>query len=170
MISSQAPAVGWSAPYKIVLVLLSILMLVIFTIWESKFEKSPIVPLDIWKAPSFLPLVLAILLCFMSFGTLLWYMVAWQQILQQWTTLSFAIGWTPFGIFGTLGAFIGAWLLPRLDAQWILAIGAASVLISNLLLATVPEKQTYWAQVFPATILMGVLSGLCLYGCADYCG
>jgi hypothetical protein len=28
------------------------------------------------------------------------------------------------------------------------------VLISNLLLATMPEKQTYWAQVFPATILM----------------
>jgi predicted MFS family arabinose efflux permease len=151
---SQAPAVGWSTPYEIVLILLSILMLATFTIWESKFEKSPIVPLDIWKAPSFLPLVLATLLCFMSFGTLLWYMVAWQQILRQWSTLSFAIGWTPFGIFGTLGAFFAAWLLPRLDAQWILAIGAASVLISNLLLATMPEKQTYWAQVFPATILM----------------
>jgi hypothetical protein len=139
---SQAPAVGWSTPYEIALVLLSILMLAIFTIWEFKFEISPIVPLDIWKAPLFLPLGLATLLCFMSFDTLLWYMVAWQQILRQWSTLSFAIGWTSFGIFGTL------------DAQWILAIGAASVLISNLFLATMPEKQTYWAKVFAATILM----------------
>lgn len=90
----------------------------------------------------------------MSFGTLLWYMVAWQQILRDWSSLKFAIGWTPFGIFGTVGAFLGAWLIPRLSAQWILAIGAASVLVSNLLLATMPEKQTYWTQVFPATIIM----------------
>ena len=152
--SSQAPAVGWSTPYEIVLVLVSMLLLAVFALWESKFAKTPILPLDIWKAPSFVPLILATLLCFMSFGTLLWYMVAWQQILREWSSLKFAIGWTPFGIFGTIGAFLGAWLIPRLAAQWILAIGAASVLVSNLLLATMPEKQTYWAQMFPATIIM----------------
>lgn len=151
---SQAPAVGWSTPYEIVLVFVSVLLLVIFVVWETKFAKTPILPLDIWKAPSFLALVVTTLLCFMSNGTLLWYMVAWQQILRQWSSLKFAIGWTPFGIFGTIGAFLGAWLIPRLAAQWILAIGAASVLVSNLLLATMPEKQTYWAQVFPATIIM----------------
>jgi len=126
----------------------------IFALWEYKYANTPILPLDIWKSPSFLPLVLAVLLCFMSNGTLLWYMVAWQQILRNWSVLRFAIGWTPFGIFGTIGAILGAWLIPRLAAQWILAIGAASVLISNLLLATMPEQQSYWAQVFPATILM----------------
>ena len=112
-------------------------------------------PLNIWKAPSFLPLVIVVLLSFMSFGTLLWYMVAWQQDLRNWSVLQFAVGWTPFAIFGTIGACLAAWLIPRLAAQWILAIGAATVLISNMLLATMPEQQSYWAQVFPATILMG---------------
>ncbi|KAE9374123.1 major facilitator superfamily MFS-1 [Stipitochalara longipes BDJ] len=151
---NQAPAVGWSTPYEVVLLLVAILMLALFAIWEFNFAQSPILPLYIWKSPSFFPLVLATLLCFMSFGTLLWYMVAWQQILRNWTPLHFAIGWTPFGVFGALGTLLSAWLIPRLSAQWILAIGAASVLVSNLLLATMPEKQTYWAQMFPATILM----------------
>jgi hypothetical protein len=99
-------------------------------------------------------LVLAALLCFMSNGTLLWYMVAWQQLIRHFSVLQFAVGWTPFGIFNTIGAVFSAWLIPLLAAQWILAIGALSVLISNLLLTTMPAQQTYWAQVFPATILM----------------
>lgn len=90
----------------------------------------------------------------MSNGTLLWYMVAWQQLIRHWSVLDFAIGWTPFGIMGTIGAVLSAWLIPRLAAQWILAIGALSILVSNLLLATMPAQQSYWAQVFPATVLM----------------
>jgi MFS family permease len=81
-------------------------------------------------------------------------MVAWQQIIRQWSVLQFAVGWTPFGICGTVGAVLSAWLIPRMAAQWILAIGAASILFSNILVATMPEQQTYWAQVFPASILM----------------
>lgn len=151
--TSQAPAVGWKTPYEIVLIILSVLILGIFTLWEY-YTESPILPLDIWKAPSFLPLVGAVLLCFMSFGTLLWYMVAWQQLIRHWSVLHFSIGWTPFGIFAIVGAFLAAWLIPRLAAQWILALGAGSVLVSNLLMATMPEQQIYWGQMFVTTILM----------------
>jgi MFS family permease len=151
---SQAPAVGWSTSYEIVLLVVAVIFLGIFVIWEAKLARTPIMPLDIWRAPSFLPLVVVVLLSFMSFGTLPWYMVAWQQLIRRWSALQFAYGWTPFVIFGTIGAGLAAWLIPRLAAQWILAIGAATVLMSNLLLATMPQNQTYWAQVFPATVLM----------------
>jgi MFS family permease len=90
----------------------------------------------------------------MSNGIFLWYMVAWLQLLRGKTILQFGLAWTPFGIVATIGTFIAAWLIPRLAAQWILAIGSAAILIANLLLATMPVQQTYWAQVFPATIFM----------------
>ncbi|KAI9740020.1 MAG: hypothetical protein M1818_004771 [Claussenomyces sp. TS43310] len=151
---NQAPAVGWSTPYEGALLAVALVLLSSFIFWEAKYAKAPILPLDIWKAPSFLPLVIVVLLNFMSFGTLLWYMVAWQQILRHQSVLLFSVGWTPFALFATLGALLAAWLIPRLAAQWMLAIGAGAVLVSNILLATMPEKQTYWAQVFPATILM----------------
>lgn len=99
-------------------------------------------------------MILAVLLCFMSTGTFLWYMVAWLQLLRNYSVLEFAISWTPFGIMGIVGALLSAWLIPRMAAQWILAIGAIAILISNTLLATMPEQQSYWAQVFPATIFM----------------
>ncbi|RDW65979.1 hypothetical protein BP6252_09614 [Coleophoma cylindrospora] len=151
---NQAPAVGWSTPYEVVFLLLSIILLCSFCIWEGKYASKPIMPLDIWNAPSFFPLVFVVLFSFMSFATLLWYMIAWQQEVRHWTVLRFGIGWIPFGVFGTLGALLAGWLIPRLAAQWILAIGLGTVLVANLLLATMPDQQIYWAQVFPATILM----------------
>jgi MFS family permease len=41
-------------------------------------------------------------------------------------------------------------------AQWILGFGALAVAISSIILTTMPPQQTYWAQVFPATILMAL--------------
>ncbi|KAH8811053.1 major facilitator superfamily [Xylogone sp. PMI_703] len=151
---NQAPAVGWSTPYEIILICLAMVILALFALWEWKFAHTPILPLDIWRAPSFLPLVLCSLFCFMSNGIFLWYMVAWLEILRGYTVLGFAISWTPFGIMGIVGALASAWLIPRLAAQWILAIGAIAIMVANLLLATMPEQQSYWAQVFPSNLFM----------------
>ena len=38
-------------------------------------------------------------------------------------------------------------------AQWILAIGALSILVAQIILATMPAKQSYWPAVFPATVI-----------------
>lgn len=113
-------------------------------------------PLDIWTAPCFFPLVLVVLFSIMSYGICIWYLVAWQQIVRHWTPLQFGIGILPHGIVGALSAPIAAWLIPRVAAQWILAFGALVVAISGILLATMPTEQLYWAQVFPATIFMAL--------------
>ncbi|KAL9062991.1 MAG: hypothetical protein Q9157_008492 [Trypethelium eluteriae] len=151
---NQAPAVGWATPYEVGLLITSVILLSGFITWEKKFAEEPIMPLDIFKAPSFGILVLVTLLSYMSVGTSLWYMVEWQQTLRHWSVLSFALGWIPFGICAILAGFVAAWLIPRLGAQWIIALGAVSILLTNLLMTTMPEQQTYWAQMFPATILM----------------
>ncbi|KAL4869800.1 hypothetical protein BDV12DRAFT_184938 [Aspergillus spectabilis] len=151
---NQAPASGWDEPFVGSLLGVSFLMLAVFGVWEYKFAKPPIMPLGIWTAPSFVAVIFVVLFSFMSNGIFLWYMVAWLQLLRGESILDFGVQWTPFGIVATLGTFIAAWLIPRLAAQWILAIGSAAILIANILLATMPVQQTYWAQVFPATIFM----------------
>ena len=137
-----------------VLLITSILVLCAFALWEKMGTQAPIMPLDIWKAPSFLPLILVTLLAYMAFGTSIWYMALWQQITRGWSVLEFAVGWTPFIIFSVFAAWLASWLIPRIPAQWVLALGISSVATTNILLATMPEQQTYWAQVFPATIIM----------------
>ncbi|KUJ14948.1 MFS general substrate transporter [Mollisia scopiformis] len=153
---NQAPAVGWHTSYEIALLPVSIIGFICFAIWEHRFAKSPIMPLDIWTAPSFLALVLVVLFSIMSYGIALWYMVAWQQLVRQWSVFHFAIGLIPHAIFGGLAAPFAAWLIPRVAAQWIMAFGASFILLSSVLLVTMPAQQSYWAQVFPATILMAL--------------
>ncbi|PVI01554.1 MFS general substrate transporter [Periconia macrospinosa] len=150
---NQAPAVGWENPYQIGILVGSVVVLSVFAIWEF-YCPAPIMPLGIWKAPSFLPLMVSVLMSFMSFGIMLWYTVAWIQIVRNWSVLQFAAAWTPFLFFGVFAAWWASWLIPRIPAQYILAIGLLSVAIANILIATMPAQQSYWVQVFPATILM----------------
>ncbi|KAL4984022.1 major facilitator superfamily domain-containing protein [Aspergillus falconensis] len=149
---NQAPSVGWSAPYEIALLVLSVILFGLFIIWEHR-TSHPIMPPSIFKAPSFAILVLVILLDYMTVGTVLWYQLLWLQDVWGWSTLQFAIGWTPFVICGTFAACLAAWLIPRLAAQWILALGTITVMVSTVLIATIPLKQSYWAQMFPSIVL-----------------
>ncbi|KAJ5371570.1 Major facilitator superfamily domain general substrate transporter [Penicillium concentricum] len=150
---NQAPSVGWSTPYEIVLLISSIILFGGFLRWEKKYAAEPIMPLDIFKAPSFLMLLFVVLLNYMAVGTLIWYQVLWLQKVWHWSPLQFAVGWTPFVICATGAACLAAWMIPRMAAQWILAIGTVTILISNVLMATVPIHQSYWPQIFPSVIL-----------------
>ncbi|KAL6854796.1 hypothetical protein ACO1O0_005923 [Amphichorda felina] len=153
---NQAPSVGWDTPYIIVTLILSLALGGGFVLWENRFTNDPILPMGIFKAPSFGALIFVVLVTYMGFSISTFYMVAWQQIIRGWGVMQVSLGWLPF-VFGTTFAVgLAAWLIPRLEAQWIMAFGIVSTVISDLLLATQPEQQTYWAQTFPA-VLFGSL-------------
>lgn len=146
---------GWSTPYEIALLIVSILLFVSFAVWE-RYIPHPIMPLDIFQAPSFAALILVSLLNYMAVGTLNWYQTVWLQKIWHYSLLQFAVAWSPFVLFGTIAACLAGWLIPRLAAQWILAIGTVTILASNLLMATMPAQQhryLYWTNVFPSVIL-----------------
>ena len=149
---NQAPTAGWSKPYEIALLIVSIFFFIAFFFWERKFSH-PILPGSIWKAPSFFPLILVVLLSFMSYGTFIWYLVAWQQNIRHWSVLSLSAGMFPLAIAAAFAAWLAAFLVRKIAAQWIMALGAVAILIAQIILATMPEQQIYWAQVFPATTI-----------------
>ncbi|PYI07173.1 MFS general substrate transporter [Aspergillus sclerotiicarbonarius CBS 121057] len=150
---NQAPSTGWQTPYVIVILILSVLLVISFFIWESRFADEPIMPLAVFTAPSFNALIFVVLFIYMSVGISLWYMVAWQQLLRGWTVLHVAIGWIPYGIGASVAVTLAAWLITVLEAQYILSLGCLTSIVACVLLATMPEQQIYWAQVFPATVI-----------------
>ncbi|OJJ38749.1 hypothetical protein ASPWEDRAFT_127484 [Aspergillus wentii DTO 134E9] len=149
---NQGPSIGWDTPYVIALLILSPILFIAFIVWEKK-HPHPILPLSIFHTPSFKALTLVVLFIYMSVGITLWYMVAWQQLIRNWTVLHVAIGWIPYGVGASVAVQIAAFLIPRLEAQYILAIGCLTSIISAILLATMPATQTYWAQIFPSTLI-----------------
>lgn len=153
---TQAPSVGWQQASEIVLLILSVALFAGFLVWEHRFAAEPIMPLSIFRAPTFAPLIVVNLLTYMSFGITLWYLIAWQQLVRGLSVLDFVVDWLPFSISALAAVGIAAFLIPHLAAQYIMAIGIVAVLLSNLLLATMPVHQTYWAQTFVGTLLSGI--------------
>ncbi|KAF4913635.1 putative MFS-type transporter [Colletotrichum fructicola] len=150
---NQSPSIGWDSPSVISTIIVSLLLFTAFMVWESKFAKEPIMPLTVFAAPTFTALIFVALLTYMSVGISLWYMVAWQQLLRNWTVLHVAIGWIPYAVGASMSVGLAAWLIPRIEAQSIMAIGILASIVSCLLLATMPEQQIYWAQTFPSIFI-----------------
>lgn len=150
---NQAPSAKWLTSYIIATLILSVAFFVAFVYWEKRVAREPIMPLSIFKIPTFSALVIVVLLSFMSYATSLYYMIAWQQLLRGWTALDVAIGWIPFAIGAVASTLVAAWLIARLPAQWIVAIGVGVVCVSSILLATMPRNQSYWEQTFPAILI-----------------
>lgn len=109
--NGQAPKPEWALPYDSALLIVRMLFLITFAVWESRFTTYPIMPLTIFRAPSFGAVLIIVLFSFMSYGTFIWYMIAWQQKIRHWSVLSTAWGLTPLAMFSALGTFIAAWLV-----------------------------------------------------------
>ncbi|POS68553.1 hypothetical protein DHEL01_v213053 [Diaporthe helianthi] len=154
IVCNQAPAVGWSTPYVIACLVVTAILFTGFIVWEKKFDE-PIMPLHIFKAPTFSALISVTLLSYMGAGIDLWYAVAWLQQLRSVSVLQTGIHFIPFGCSALAAVFLAAWLISRVRAEFILAIGICMVVATSLLLATMPIQQTYWAQVFPAFLFAG---------------
>ena len=129
------------------------MLMIAFLIWEKSFADEPIMPLSVFTAASFNALIVVVLFIYMAVGISLWYMVAWQQLIRGWTVLHVAVGWIPYGFGASAAVTLAAWLVTVLEAQYILCFGCLTSIAACVLLATMPEQQSYWVQVFPATIV-----------------
>ncbi|KAH0428188.1 efflux pump antibiotic resistance protein [Colletotrichum camelliae] len=150
---TQSALVGWSIPYVYALLIVSILHVAAFVVWEARFATEPIMPMNIWGSPSFSIMIVSSFVSFMGFGMLIWYLTAWQAELRGYTMLLNAATYAPLAVGGAGAALLSAKVVRHLAAQYILAIGSTATLVSLLLVATMPVQQTYWAQAFPAILL-----------------
>ncbi|KIV81360.1 hypothetical protein PV11_03551 [Exophiala sideris] len=151
---NQAPSVGWDEPYEYTLLIVSVLHLAAFIVWERNIAKVPILPFDIWTAPSFAPMIVAAFITFMAVGVVIWYISIWEYTIRGYTIVLLGASYSTLAVCGTGAAFASGRAIRIIPAQHIMAIGAVATAVSNILLATMPTQQTYWAQVFPALICL----------------
>lgn len=118
-----------------------------------KVAKEPILPFNIWKAPSFGLLMLAIFFSFMSLGIFFWYMNIYMITIRGDSLIMVGVQYLPLTIGGSAVAFLAAWLVPRVPAQVIIGLGCLAMTTINILLATIPADLIYWAMAFPALVL-----------------
>lgn len=125
-------------------------------VWESRFAKEPILPFDIWKAPSFVPMIIATFFTFMAVGISLWYISLWNTEIRGYSILLNGATFWALGLSGPIAAIASGKVIRYIPAEYIMAIGSLASTISLTLVATQPAHQTYWAQTFPSLVIIAL--------------
>ncbi|KAJ8100131.1 major facilitator superfamily domain-containing protein [Lipomyces tetrasporus] len=159
---SQEPIVGSDEPYVYVLLIVSILHFAAFVVWEWRVANEPILPLDIWPAPSFSIMIVVAFafFSFMSVGIVIWYISIRNLTIRHYTLFLNGAGYATLAVCGTVAAIASAKVIRYLPAQYIMAIGSVASCVALTLTATMPEQQTYWVQIFPALIFTARQQGV----------
>lgn len=126
----------------------------LFVLREARFAIEPILPMAIWKSSSFMAMITAVFLTLMAVGIVIWYIAAWDYNIRGYSILLNAAVMVPLAVCGALAAVLSAIAVRYIAAQYIMAIGSLASCVSLVLISTMPEQQTYWAQVFPAVLII----------------
>ncbi|KAK7202369.1 YOR378W-like protein [Myxozyma melibiosi] len=150
---NQGPNVGWNVPYTYVLLILGVLFFAIFIFIELRWSEYPILPIREFKRDIYFVFA-CMALGWSSFGIWVFY---WWQIstqLRGHSILLTVAQQTPAGISGTIAAIGTGFLLSRIPAQYIILASMLAFCVGNIIFATLPVNQIYWAQTFVGIVII----------------
>ncbi|KAF2706162.1 drug resistance protein, partial [Pleomassaria siparia CBS 279.74] len=155
---SEGNVVGWSTPWVPTLIVVSILLIAAFVLWqihlEKKTDRPPLMKMSIFKSTQFSAANVVMLLFFSSFNNFLIYATYWFQDYQGLSVIQTTVRFIPTGLCGVFICFIAAIMVSRIRGHYILIFGTISVSLSSLLFALpLPPTTPYWAYAFPAMVL-----------------
>jgi MFS family permease len=144
---------GWRTHYIPILFVLGCLLLTLAIYIEGWVAKLPLLPADIFSVPAMKPLLLAMLMLYGTWGIFSVYGTLYFQHIMGATPIQVVAWYVPLGVAGLIISVIEGYILHLVPGRIILIISAVGALGSQLLLVLVPQGGSYWAWIFPATIL-----------------
>jgi MFS family permease len=164
---TEGNVVGWSTPWIPVLIVVSLILVVLFVLWQNYLEKKPggqpLMKISIWRNLQFSAAMATMALFFASFSNYLVFTTYYFQDYQGLSVIQTTIRFIPTGVCGICTAFTTGILLSRVRGNFLLMFGTICVAISGLLYAVpISPRTTYWAFSFPAMCL-SVLGADTLY-------
>lgn len=150
---NQAAVVGWPTVYTYVLLIVGIILLAAFAYVEIRVAKNPLVPLRGFKGEAALALGV-IAAGWGSFGVWVFYLWRLLENLRGYSALAACAQNSPVAISGLIAAVATGFLLSHVKVSYVLLLATLFFLTGQILIATVPVEQTYWAQTFVSIIIM----------------
>jgi MFS family permease len=155
---TEGNVVNWSTPWVPSLIVVSLLLIAAFVVWqwylEHKTSRPPLMKVSVFRNTRFSAAMLIMMLFFASFSNYMVYATYFYQDYQGLSVIQTTLRFIPTGIVGLCTAFTTAHLLSRVRGNHLLMFGTICVAISSLLFAIpLSPNTTYWAYGFPAMIL-----------------
>jgi EmrB/QacA subfamily drug resistance transporter len=146
---------GWGDPTVITLLVLAVVLLVAFVIWEQR-ASNPLLPmrivLDRNRGGSYAMFLLVGAGLFAMFLFLTYYF----QINLGYSPLKAGFAFLPFSIGIILAAGVVAQLLPRIGPRPLFIPGLTMAIIGMLWLTQISQTSSYWTHVLPSEVIMSV--------------
>ncbi|KAK7414152.1 hypothetical protein QQX98_007014 [Neonectria punicea] len=150
---NQAPIVLFKNAEAYVLIIVGALPMMLFVYLESR-ARHPLVPFKQMQASAAVALG-CLASSWAGFGVWVWYLVQFMEVLRDWNALCLSAGFVPLLVMGVITAIVGSYLVnKKLAPHGALAVSSTAVLVSSVLMATAPEKQSYWLNSFFSILIM----------------
>ncbi|KAG1736334.1 major facilitator superfamily domain-containing protein [Suillus lakei] len=162
---------GWKTPYIIALLIVGVIMIALFLVWEWKLERiidddptraesmwtpPPLMRLSLWtRAKGRMAVILAI--AFLNWSAFIswsfWVQLYYQNYLLL-TPVETMIRFIPMFIVGCLCNFFVAMVVSKLPLVIFALSGTLLTAAAAILFALIDPSVTYWAFGFPSTVLI----------------
>ncbi|KAL6940698.1 hypothetical protein ACO0QE_004611 [Hanseniaspora vineae] len=151
---NQGAIVGFQTHYIIALLVISVVAIVSFFIYEKDYALYPLVPKTVFLNPNVVAILATLLFGWGSFGCFLFYLFQTRLYLQNMDPLLAGTEFIPFAIFGIIAALTVALTIKKLTAQVLLTFSSIAFCAGSVMLAILPLHQIYWKLSFFTTIIL----------------
>ncbi|KAJ7160260.1 MFS general substrate transporter [Mycena filopes] len=152
---------GWKTDYIIALLIISVLFLGLFVVWQHHLEKNagtkrpPLMKLTLWSRAKGKFAVMQAIAFFEWAAFLSWYF--WAQVyyedLEKLSTVLTAVRMLPMAVAGGLCNAFVLLVISRMDLAVLVVFGTSFTGLGALLFALIHPAAPYWAFGFPAPIV-----------------
>ncbi|KAK9451896.1 major facilitator superfamily-domain-containing protein [Limtongia smithiae] len=141
---------GWRTPYIIVLLIVSIALIALFVLWETRV-KNPLMPMFIWRYPGFGLCMLTVACGWLDFqGVLVYFASLTFQHIRGYSDILTTAAFLPQSLTGITINVVAAFVMDKIPGRVLMSIAMLGFLVAALLWALQPLDITYWAMTFPA--------------------
>lgn len=148
----NGPIFGWNKPHVYFILIFGVFCLVGF-VWVEYRALSPLLPVRAMNT-TVTSTMLLVGLGWGSFGIWVYYSFRFLEEIRDYTPLSVSVQFTPALICGLLAAGVTGLMLTHTPVAFALLISTAAFFVGQLVTATQPVQQTYWAQMFVAILII----------------
>lgn len=155
---TEGNVVGWSTPWVPVLIVVAVILIAIFVLWQMHLEKTgkqtPLMKVSVFKNLRFSAAMVIMFLFFACFNNYLIFVTYYFQDYQGLSPIQTTLRFIPTGVVGFLTAGITAKLVAIIPTYLLLGFGNICCSISCLLLSVpIPPTTSYFAYGLWAMIL-----------------
>ncbi|CAR21953.1 KLTH0C03806p [Lachancea thermotolerans CBS 6340] len=151
---NQAPTDGWDSAYIIVLLVISVILLLIFIIFEARFAKEPLLPRAVLFNRKLMMILASLFLGWGSFGIWTYYYMAFVLNLRHYTPLWAGGSYFMFAIFGTIAAFLVGHTIHKTGPAIILLASVIAFDVGCIMLSVTPVDQTYFRMSLGTMVIL----------------